>query len=342
MPRTPAGSYVERNRFGRVGRIPTPTPFPVGDINAYLLFPPAGSDGLTLIDIGVKSDEAFEALRRGFKAFGMALEQVERILVTHGHMDHYGQARRIAEISGARIFASEPEAELMRVSFSPSASRNPRMRREFLRWGVPESVLDGPHPMRDLAPHIHDPIDVDGVLRDGERIPVGDMTLEVIETPGHCDGHLVFYERELRLLFAGDHLLPDITPVPVLVFPKDDDEPRPKSLIRFIHSLEKVEPLDCDLVFPAQGDVIRDHRALIESYRLHHERRVLQFERELRERPLTPFALGRKLFPRYWDKEPFLVMSEVMGHLDVLIESGRAVLEESDGVCEARIVAGET
>ncbi len=338
MARSPAGNYAERNRFGRVGRIATPTPFPVGDINVYLIFPPPGADGITLIDTGVKSDEAFEALRRGFKGFGVALEQVERILVTHGHMDHYGQARRIAEISGARVFASAPEAELMRVSFSPSASRSPRMRAAFLRWGIPEEVLDGPHPMRDLAPRIHDPIDVDGVLHDGERIAVGDLTLEAIETPGHCDGHLVFYERELRLLFAGDHLLPDITPVPVLVFPADENQPRPKSLLRFMKSLEKVESLECDLVFPAHGDVFSDHRALIESYRLHHERRVLQFERELRQRPATPFELGRKLFPKYWDKELFLVMSEVMGHLDVLIESGRAVLEERDGVCEARLV----
>ena len=75
----------------------------MGDINVYLLFPPPGSEGLTLIDTGVKSDEAFEALRHGFKAFGVALEQVERILVTHGHMDHIGGLRAYAAETGTSV-----------------------------------------------------------------------------------------------------------------------------------------------------------------------------------------------------------------------------------------------
>jgi hypothetical protein len=68
-------SFAERNRFGRVGRIPTPTPLGVGDINAYVLFPPdgppgevrEGGPGLTLIDTGVKTPEAFDALPLGLE-----------------------------------------------------------------------------------------------------------------------------------------------------------------------------------------------------------------------------------------------------------------------------------
>jgi glyoxylase-like metal-dependent hydrolase (beta-lactamase superfamily II) len=331
-------SFAERNRFGRVGRIPSPTSLGVGDINSYLLFPPSfeGGAGITLIDTGVKTDEAFEALRQGFKEFGVALEQIDRILVTHAHMDHFGQALRLRDRSGARVWASRGEAELMRTHFSPSGDRRDFVRAYFRRWGVPPEWFDRESEMAVLARRIQDPIEVDFVLDDGDRLEIGDLRLTVIDTPGHCDGHIVFYERELRILFSGDHLLTDISPVPLLVFPKHADEPRPKSLVRFMQSLARVEALDCELVFPAHGDVIRDHRKLIAGYRLHHERRKLQLLRHLREKPSTPFELAVKLFPKHYQTQVFLVMSEVIGHLDLLVDEGSVTLEERAGLEVAR------
>jgi glyoxylase-like metal-dependent hydrolase (beta-lactamase superfamily II) len=190
--------------------------------------------------------------------------------------------------------------------------------------------------MAQLARHIQDPIEVDFLLDDGDRLEIGDLRLAVIDTPGHCDAHIVFHEPELRLLFSGDHLLTDISPVPLLVFPKQPGDPRPKSLLRFMRSLERVEGLDCELVFPAHGDVIRDHRKLIAGYRLHHERRKLQLLRHLREAPSTAYQLAAKLFPRYYEAQVYLVMSEVIGHLDVLVEDGSVALEQRGGLEIAR------
>ncbi len=330
--------HAERNRFGRVVRIPTPTPLPVGDINAYLILPPAGSDSLTLIDTGVKSPEAFEALRQGFKAGGWSLERVDRILVTHAHMDHYGQAKRIRDLSGATVHASRAEAERMTTWFSPTGERNEVVLAWFRHWGVPEAIARPEGEMASMARRLLDPIDVDVILDDGDRVEAVDLGLEAIATPGHCDGHLVFYERDLGLLFSGDHLLTDITPVPLLVFPKHAGEPRPKSLGRFMDSLDRVESLECRLTFPAHGDVIRDHREIIRGYRLHHERRKLQMLRALERGPLTPFELARRLFPRHYAREIYLVMSEVIGHLDLLVDEESVRLEERDGVERAVLI----
>jgi glyoxylase-like metal-dependent hydrolase (beta-lactamase superfamily II) len=331
-------SFAERNGFGRVGRIPTPTPLGVGDINSYLLFPPSfdGGAGITLIDTGVKTDEAFQALRQGFKEFGVSLEQIDRILVTHAHMDHFGQALRLRQLSGARVWASRGEAALMRTHFSPSGDRRAVVREYFRRWGVPLEWFDRESEISVFARRIQDPIEVDFLLDDGNRLEIGDLRLTAIHTPGHCDGHIVFYEPELRILFSGDHLLTDISPVPLLVFPEDASVPRPKSLVRFMQSLARVEGLDCELVFPAHGDVIRDHRKLIAGYRLHHERRKLQMLRQLREKPSTAFELAAKLFPKHYQSQVFLVMSEVIGHLDLLIDEGSVTLEERDGLEVAR------
>ncbi|MDJ0866674.1 MAG: MBL fold metallo-hydrolase [Myxococcota bacterium] len=332
--------FAARHRFGRVGRIPTPTPFPVGDINSYLIFPPAGGDGLTLIDTGVRSPEAFDALCHGFKEFGVALEQIERILITHAHMDHFGQAKRLRDLSGAPVFASHGEAPMMRSCSTPSADRRGVVIEHFRRWGVPEELIARPSPMKGFADTMQEPIEPDVLLDDGDAVAVGDLRLEVIHTPGHCDGHIVFWEPELRLLFSGDHLLTDISPVPLLSFPKRPGEERPRSLARFMDSLARVEPLDCALTFPSHGDVIADHRKVIDGYRLHHERRKLQIRRTLARGERTPFALARRLFPKYWESQSFLVMSEVIGHLDLLELDGDVVLEERDGVQVATLAPG--
>ncbi|RIL06585.1 MAG: hypothetical protein DCC71_06290 [Proteobacteria bacterium] len=333
----PPRSYAERHRFGRVARIPTPTPLGVGDINSYLILPPRdGEGGVTLVDTGVKTPESFEALRSGLKEHGVAIEDIERILVTHAHMDHFGQAKRIRDLSGARVYASAREAELMRTHFSPSGDRRAFVMRYFERWGVPREHFARESQMAELARRIQDPIDVDGTLDDGDEVIVHELRLRVVATPGHCDGHIVFHEPAMRLMFSGDHLLTDISPVPLLVFPKREDEPRPKSLVRFMASLARVEALDCGAVFPAHGDIIRDHRELIAGYRLHHEKRKLQILRRLEGQPASAWELAARLFPKVYESQMYLVMSEVVGHLDVLVDEGAVVVEERDGLEVAR------
>jgi glyoxylase-like metal-dependent hydrolase (beta-lactamase superfamily II) len=333
----PAAEFAARHRFGRVARIPTPTPLGVGDINSYLLLPPDGTAGrVTLIDTGVKTPAAFDAMQSGLAAHGLAFGDIERILITHAHMDHFGQAARIRELSGARAFASEREAELMRTHFSPSGDRRDFVMRSFARWGVPPALFAKESEMAAFARQIQDPLEVDGTLAEGDFVDVGDLRLHVIATPGHCEAHVVFWEPSLGVLFSGDHLLTDISPVPLLVFPKIEGEPRPRSLVRFMASLEKVESLPCQTVFPAHGDVIRDHRKLIAGYRLHHERRKLQILRKLEAGALCPWELAKLLFPKVYESQAYLVMSEVIGHLDLLEDEGKLVYEERGGVEHAR------
>ncbi len=338
---TPRG-YAERHRFGRVLRIPTPTPAwtGLGAINSYVILPPEGSRrGLTQIDTGMRMAESFDALRRGFKEFGLALEQIERILVTHAHGDHFGQAQRLKLLSGAQVFASSGEAERMRAGWTPLKLRGTEAATWLHRFGLPDEILEakpnGPTP-GDLS----EPVEVEGILAEGDRIDLGEFTLEVVGTPGHCDDHIVFYERELGLLFSGDHLLTDISPVPLLHIPAPGEARRP-SLIEFMRSLAKVEALRVESTYPAHGDVIWDHRQLVAGYRLHHERRKLQMARRLADRVLTPFELGAEIFPKYFrdPRQSFLVLSEVVGHLDLLVEDGTCAWESDGAVDRVRLAS---
>jgi len=330
-------SYAERHRFGRVLRIPTPTPdwTGLGAINSYVILPPEGSrHGVTLIDTGMRMTESFDALRRGFKEFGIALEQIERILVTHAHGDHFGQAKRLKDLSGAQVFASAGEAERMRTGWTPAAMRGGAGAAWMRRFGMPEEVADAKAPSGSMPSELSEPVEVDGVLAEGDRIDLGEFTLEVVGTPGHCDDHIIFTERDLGLIFSGDHLLTDISPVPLLHIPQPGQERRP-SLIEFMRSLAKAEALHSEATYPAHGDVIWDHKKLIAGYRLHHERRKLQIAKRLGPRVMSPYELGAEIFPKHFrdPRQSFLVMSEVVGHLDLLIDDGTCAWE-SDGVVD--------
>jgi glyoxylase-like metal-dependent hydrolase (beta-lactamase superfamily II) len=335
-------SYAERHRFGRVLRIPTPTPpwTGLGAINSYVILPPEGSQrGVTLIDTGMRMAESFDALRRGFKEFGLALEQIERILVTHAHTDHFGQARRLKELSGAQVYASAGEAERMRTGWTPAAMRGGAGGAWMRRFGTPDEIVNAKAPSGAMPADLSEPVDVDGVLAEGDRVDLGEFTLEVVATPGHCDDHIIFHERELGLIFSGDHLLTDISPVPLLHIPPPG-APRRPSLIEFMRSLSKAEALHAEATYPAHGDVIFDHRKLVASYRLHHERRKLQIARRLGKRVLSPFELGAEIFPRHFrdPRQSFLVISEVVGHLDLLVEDGTCAWESDGKVDRVRLL----
>jgi glyoxylase-like metal-dependent hydrolase (beta-lactamase superfamily II) len=331
-------TYIERHRFGPVGRIPTPTPFAVGDINSYVLLPPADSDELVLIDTGVRTEDAWQALGQGLKEYGFRVEDVTLLLLTHAHPDHYGQARRVQEASRCPIYIHADARQSFERYESFDPARAELVAYHYARWGVPPELRVmrlGPPGSENLV----EAIEPDRYLENGDRIDCAGIRLEVIHTPGHCPDEVVFWLPESGRLFSGDHLLPDITPVPLLHVPETRGASRVPSLIRFLESLERVEPLPARIVFPSHGDVIWDHRGLIASYRLHHEKRKLQIARGLRQGDLSPAEVARKMFRHVWQQQVHLVLSEVIGHLDVLERDGHVESFERDGVIRYRLLS---
>jgi glyoxylase-like metal-dependent hydrolase (beta-lactamase superfamily II) len=332
--------YVERNRFGRVARIATPTPFAVGDINTYAVLPRPGSDRLLLVDAGVRSDAAWAALCEGLKEFGFGVEDIGLLLLTHAHPDHYGQAARIRRTAGCPVWIHEAAAE----SFARYGPQDPARLESVEAWyalfGVPPEMRGGrmgPEGVQDLV----EPLEPDRYLRDGEVVEWDGFDLEVVHTPGHCPEEVVFWQPASRAMLSGDHLLPDITPVTLLDFPASTGSPRTPSLVRYNESLARVERLPAAQAFPSHGDVIWDHLGLIASYRLHQEKRKLRIVRELAGAPeLTPCEIGQRMFPRVWQAQLHLVLSEVVGHLDVLERESRVEARERDGALRYRLGGG--
>lgn len=324
-------TYIEQHKFGRVGRIPTPTPFAVGDINSYLLFPASSSDEVVLVDSGVRTDEAWQALRTGLGELGLEVQDVDLLLLTHAHPDHYGQARRIQEASGCRIYIHENARETFQRYERWTPERMEVVAYHYARWGVPAG-MGFSRPAPEGVDRVVESIEPDRYLKDGDALRLGDLDVQVLHTPGHCPEEVVFWIPGLQALLSGDHLLPDITPVALVDIPETRRAERVPTLVRFLDSLDKVEGLPVRCAFPSHGDVIWDHRALIRSYRLHHAKRKLQIARVLREGELSPAEIGERMFRKVWRAQVHLVLSEVIGHLDLLEREGSVACAEREGV----------
>lgn len=303
-----------------------PTPFQIGAVNCYLL----EGEPLTLVDVGPHTDEALSTLTAQLERLGHRLQDVKQLLITHPHLDHFGLADAVKKASGCQILA-HPQANQKLSNFRGYYEREQGYFTDVLAsMGMPRQsarlVTQLPQSFSVLAPRVQ----ADGCLSEGDAVRAGDLTLQVLETPGHSMASLCFYETDQGILFAGDHLIDGITPNPLLEMPAAPGQPRPRTLVQYLDSLNKVAKLDLKVVYSGHRSVIHDPQRVIELTLKHHGNRSAKVLKLLQESPLTPYALMGKLFPNLPATEQFLGMSEAIGHLEWLQDQGtvRAVDRE--------------
>ena len=192
--------------------------------------------------------------------------------------------------SGARILCGTEERSKLLPSYDL-----PRFQDLLGRLGIPYEVrASWPElyaGMRDLI-DTPDEAALDDV-DDGDLLSLGNRLFNAHVTPGHATGHLSLWEAETGVLLSGDHLLPRITPNPVLE-PDNVTGERRRSLVEYLNSLDRFVALDPTVILPGHGPAFHDVGALVANMRVHHDRRaerVLELVRELGEP--TPFATSR-------------------------------------------------
>lgn len=293
-----------------------PTPYPVGPVNAYVIV----AEPITMVDAGVNTVDAENALKLGFAAKGMFVESVERILVTHGHPDHYGLVPLIKEISNAEAFMGADEYARITDSRVPW-----EMSRLLQEAGFPQELFEQMGERDRQWRRVHQvtqlgckPVQV------GEVFEFHDFALTAISLPGHTGGHLGYFEPESGTLFAGDTLLPHISPNPLLEPEGEPPSQRRRSLKQYLESLDRLEQLDIRTVYPGHGPPITTPAENIRYMREHHMRRLDVVFGFLDDRGRSAYDISRQLYPNARSYDHFLAVSEVIAHLDVLVEQERA------------------
>ena len=310
----------------RVVQLELPVPF-LGSVNVWLL----EGDPLTLVDVGPANPVAREALERELAAHGHAVADVELVLITHHHLDHSGLAAEIKERSGARIAAHRRTAR-WGINYHDHAAAERRFTEELMAThGVPTALIEASGPFFEHIVRESRDYPTDVVLADGDRIRAGGRTLRAVFRPGHSETDTLFADDETDELFVGDHLLAKITSGAEIVPTELPGNERRRALLEYLSNLRKTEAMQVARCYPGHGPVIEDHRALIAERLAFHSDRLDRITELVRDGATTAFEVAQKLWSdEVAETQPVLVVWEVLGHLDILVNRG-TVREDVDG-----------
>ena len=309
--------------FDKIYKIELPIPFPLKTINVFFV----DESPRTLIDTGIKTETSFETLKKGLETVGSSINAIERILITHGHIDHYGQAKKLSSLSGAPIYIHSKEYGRIRSILHSLGF----LKSTLLRNGTPKALVDEAIDYIESSHNLVDPLEEAFFLNDGDSISFRSMTWRTIHCPGHSPGLICFYWPEKKILFTGDHLLKEVTPNPILNVSENIFPLRYPSLGEYLASLEKIEKMDISLLLPGHGEEILDANGLIRKVFEHHRERMDLVLTILSKGEKTPFEISIDLFPGIPPFEVFLGISEAVGHLEILREKGRVRVKEKEG-----------
>ena len=315
-----------------IHRLAIPTPFAVGRVNCYLI----EDSPLTLIDTGPNSGKALDELEQALAARGHAIEEIELLVITHQHIDHFGLASILARRSGAEVAALDALAPYLR-DFGEAAELDDRFAQEImLLHGIPADVVTALRAVSASFRAWGSAVDVTRPLRDGEELRLRDHTLRVLHRPGHSPSDTVFLDEARSIMLAADHLIKHISSNPLLARPLDAaadfSGPRPQSLVNYIASLQLTRAMSLSLVLPGHGAPISDHGALIDKRLRLHERRAEKIHGLIAAQPRTAHEIALELWGNVAVTQAYLTLSEVLGHVDLLLADGRVVEREVDGV----------
>jgi glyoxylase-like metal-dependent hydrolase (beta-lactamase superfamily II) len=312
-------------RLPELTQIQLPTPFPVGTVNVYLI----EGEPLTLVDCGVNSPETLTLLTESLAQLNHRLDDIERVIISHHHVDHLGAIQHLVEASSPEVVAhaytvpylEKPHAARLRNrSFTDVA---------FRQAGVPQAVIDLMDEQDTYYESLMTVASVGQVVDEGDVLALGGRDWQVYHTPGHAGGLICLFQPDSGVLLSSDHLLGHISSNPLIEAPEPGHK-RPRRLVEYIAHLKRIAALTPTIAYTGHGDPIEDVGELIAKRLDLNERRTEKvarfFEHEQRH---TLYDLSRLVFPTATDSEAYLTLSEVLGHIDILEVAGRLEREMS-------------
>lgn len=318
-----------------------PLPLPNDGLRAVNVYAIEDGDGLVLIDSGWALDAARDELEAALGRLNYGFEDLRRFLVTHAHRDHYTLAVSLRRIYGTKIALGVGEQPSLRKLSTGQTGQLT----DLVRWGAEPLVeqlraeyagIDE----REIARAYELP---DEWLSGTTEIPLNKRVLRAVPTPGHTQGHVVFADAKSSLLFAGDHVLPHITPS-IGFEPASARLP----LGDYLDSLRLMRTYPDMRLLPAHGPVAPSVHTRVDELLTHHDERLAAALAVVRDGAGTAFEAARRLGwtrrQRHFDDldlfNQMLAVGETAAHLDVLVVRDQLRSSSVDGVVEYSTTPG--
>lgn len=270
----------------------------------------------TLIDTGYSDEASLKQVRQTLKSMHYSIQDLALIINTHSHHDHVGGNESLQKSSGAQIAAHPLEAEII---LNPKKAWEKAMNdlQDLANAsGIPKQVKRNVMRMRMKAEPSTVDVLINRSLEGGSVLNIGSTQLEVIHTPGHSPGHICLYDRNRRILFSGDHILPHTTP-------------NINDLREFTDSLRKTLTYNIDSIAPGHEPIIKKPKVRILELINHHIRREEAFYRLIKWRETSTLY---ELITDYWGylstRHLTLALREGYAHVEKLVEDGKVDVDK--------------
>lgn|SRR5690625_864267 len=315
---------IERGNFvERVHQLTIPTPFYIGDVHIYLIV----GEVISLIDAGVKTEAAWNSLKLQLSKLNYNPEDIGQIFLTHHHPDHIGL---VEKFPNAKIIAHNYVDYWLKQDKQFLSSYEQYYKVLLAKTGVPKVLHNKIDDIKSLL-YFSGKGRLDLAINEGDKLP-GHEDWQVVATKGHAQSHLSFYREKDGLFIGGDHLLLNTSPNPIIEAPYFDQTERPKPLLQYRKNLNKCLQLDITSVLPGHGKIFSEVDEYIKFQLSSQEKRANKVLDWLEKELLTAFDIARRLFPRHYESQLELTMSESIGQLDYLSYYEKVIKENIDGV----------
>jgi glyoxylase-like metal-dependent hydrolase (beta-lactamase superfamily II) len=297
-----------------------PLPFQLDHINLWLL--EDGEEGWTVVDTGIGDARTRALWEELFRKF----QPVRRVILTHYHPDHAGNADWISKRFGVEMWTTQGEYLTAHAVRSSSAGYTAEaVLSVFKKNGLDEersrkmAAMRGNNRYCALVPEF--PFSYRRII-EGDIVRIGRHDWQAIIGHGHAPEHLSLHSKELNVVIAGDMLLSTIS-TNVSVWSID---PEGDPLRLFLESIARYRDLTEDvLVLPSHGKPFRGARTRVRQLEEHHDARLRELKEALKEKPKSAGELLGVLFRRPLDThQTFFAMGEAIAHLHYLYYAGQA------------------
>lgn len=302
---------IEKNFY----RITLKMPYRLRHVNAYLF---CHDNQLALFDTGLNIPGAYEMLEKNLTEAGFSVNNIKHIYLTHVHTDHCSMAGMLQKNAGAKIYLSQAAWNEYQ-HFRQTDPAVEQLKKFYARQGMPARLIDLIVEEFEGIRGIITEFNADYFLNENEILNFGDWKFEAISTPGHATGHLCFFFRDKGFLLSGDHILPYISPI---LSPDIFDEYY-RPLLTYMNSLDVIDKLPVDTIYPGHGTPFVDTKERLEDIRKHHSKRKLAVLDHVSTQPKTSFDISQEMVnPSLSDFDKFLALNETLIYLKELKAEG--------------------